>query len=66
MNPKLFDFAKQSKLVPDDCDNGTSPLFDALENYAQLVVADCANAVSHIRVWDTDLGTFLKERYKEK
>lgn len=34
------------------------------EKFAELLIDDIAQKVKHIKVWDTDLGVYIKQQYK--
>lgn len=37
-----------------------------LEKLVELVVQECAKSVQHIKVWDTDLGEIITEKFYAK
>ena len=72
MNKKTIELAKQAGFVfwedeewgpgSEHIDWGTE--YDKeLEKLVELVVHECAKSVQHIKVWDTDLGEVLIEKF---
>ena len=75
MNKKTMELAKQAEFVfwEDDDGNTASEFIDwscnydkELEKLVELVVHECAKSVQHIKVWDTDLGEVLIEKFYGK
>jgi hypothetical protein len=69
MNHRFFKFAKQTKLIPEDSPNGVTPLYSALEDYAKLIVTECANLIDTLyESYDakSTAGQFLKKHFEMK
>ena len=75
MNKKTIELAKQAGFVfwedeewgpgSEYIDWGTE--YDKeLEKLVELVVQECAKSVQHIKVWDTDLGEIITEKFYAK
>ena len=72
MNKKTIELAKQAGFVfweDEEWGPGSeyidwSTVYDKeLEKLVELVVHECAKSVQHIKVWDTDLGEVLIEKF---
>ena len=42
MNERIRALAEQARLVPEGQPGGSSPYYDALDNFARLIVGECA------------------------
>jgi hypothetical protein len=42
MNERIRELAEQARLVPEGQPSGSSPYYDALDNFARLIVRECA------------------------
>jgi len=42
MNEILLELARQTRLVPEDVENGDTPLNSVLESYAIAIIKECA------------------------
>jgi hypothetical protein len=42
MNERIKELAEQARLVPEGQPGGSSPYYDALDNFARLIVRECA------------------------
>lgn len=73
MHPKTLELAREAGFVltvnrpsePASID-WSSAYDQELEKLVELVIEQCAQGVQHIRVWNTDLGQIIKERYYGK
>jgi len=75
MNKKTIELAKQAGFVfwEDEEWGPGSEYIDwstdydkELEKLVELVVQECAKSVQHIKVWDTDLGEIITEKFYGK
>lgn len=75
MNKKTIELAKQAGFVfwEDESWGPGSEYIDwgteydkELEKLVDLVVQECAKSVQHIKVWNTDLGKVVIEKFYEK
>ena len=75
MNKKTVKLANQAGFVFWEEDDGkaVSKFIDwscnydkELEKLVELVVQECAKSVQHIKVWDTDLGEVIVEKFYGK
>ena len=75
VNKKTIELAKQAGFVfwEDESWGPGSEYIDwgteydkELEKLVELVVHECAKSVQHIKVWDTDLGEIIIEKFYEK
>jgi hypothetical protein len=75
MNKKTIELAKQAGFVfwEDESWGPGSEYIDwgteydkELEKLVDLVVQECAKSVQHIKVWNTDLGEVVIEKFYEK
>jgi len=74
MNKKTIELAKQAGFVfwEDEEWGPGSEYIDwstdydkELEKLVELIVQECAKSVQHIKVWDTDLGEIIIEKFTE-
>ena len=42
MNERIKELAEQARLVPEGQPDGSSPYYDALDNFARLIVGECS------------------------
>ncbi|NDB81269.1 MAG: hypothetical protein EB127_00745 [Alphaproteobacteria bacterium] len=72
MNKKSIELAKQAGFVfwEDESWRPESQYIDwatdydkELEKLIELIVNECASHVKHIKIWDTDLGEVIKQKY---
>jgi len=72
MNKKTIELARQAGFlfwVEDDGETVSRYIdwatdYDKeLEKLVELVVQECAKSVQHIKVWDTDLGEIVIEKF---
>ena len=42
MNEQIRELAEQARLVPEGQPSGSSPYYDALDNFARLIVRECS------------------------
>lgn len=75
MNKKTIELAKQAGFVfweDEDWGSGSeyvdwgSEYDKELEKLVELVVKECAKSVQHIKIWDTDLGEVIVEKFYGK
>lgn len=75
MNKKTIELAKQAgfQFWEDEEWGPGSEYIDwstdydkELEKLVELVVQECAKSVQHIKVWDTDLGEIITEKFYAK
>jgi len=72
MNKKTIELAERAGFVFWEEDDGktVSQYIDwaadydkELEKLVELVVRECAKSVQHIKIWDTDLGEVIVEKF---
>lgn len=75
MNKKTIELAKEAGFVfweDEDWGPGSkyvdwgSEYDKELEKLVDLVVKECAKSVQHIKIWDTDLGEVVIEKFYGK
>ena len=75
LNKKTIELAKQAGFVfweDEDWGPGSeyvdwgSEYDKELEKLVELVVKECAKSVQHIKIWDTDLGEVIVEKFYGK
>ena len=42
MNERIQQLAEQARLIPEGQPSGSSPYYDALDNFAELIVSECS------------------------
>ena len=65
MNERIRTLAEQARLVPEGQPNGSSPYYDALDNFTRLIVDKCCSIADDWVNNYNDGENYPSERIKE-
>ena len=65
MNERIRELAEQARLVPEGQPSGSSPYYDALDNFARLIVRECSRIADGWVDNDDDGKNYPSEMIKQ-
>ena len=65
MNQRIQELAEQARLVPEGQPSGSSPYYDALDNFARLIVRECSRIADGWVDNDDDGKNYPSEMIKQ-
>jgi len=69
MNQRFLDFARQTRLDPENAENADTPLYAALDDYGKLIVLESVNLIDTLHESysaPSTAGQFIKNYFEIK